>query len=118
MTVTYAQVRDWALTLPGTSEVMVEAWGHPTLRVNDKMFASGGPGLPSMSVKTTLEQQAELVARSPETYSVAAYVGRHGWVEVELATADPDELRGLLLQAWRRTALKKLVREYDAASRG
>ncbi len=39
--VTYEQVKDWALALPGTAEVYVAEWGHPTLRVNNKMFASG-----------------------------------------------------------------------------
>ena len=43
MAVTYAQVRDWVLALPGGCEVMVESWGHPTLRVGDKMFAGGAP---------------------------------------------------------------------------
>ncbi|MGE5831268.1 MAG: hypothetical protein ACM30G_23325 [Micromonosporaceae bacterium] len=39
----YEQVRDWALALPGSAEVMVPEWDHPTLRVNNKMFASGAP---------------------------------------------------------------------------
>jgi hypothetical protein len=113
MALTYEQVREWALALPGTSEVMVEAWGHPTLRVNDKKFAGGGPGLPSVTVKASMEEQAELVARDPKTYSPAAYVGRYGWVEISLATADPGELRELLIESWRRIAPKKLVAEYE-----
>jgi hypothetical protein len=115
MAVTYAQVREWVLALPGGAEVMVEEWGHPTFRVGSKMFASGAPDSPSMTVKASTEEQAELIAAAPQTYSVAAYVGRFGWVQVQLADADPDELRELVVEAWRRTAPKKLVKEYDAA---
>lgn len=115
MAVTYEQVRDWVLALPGGREVMVESWGHPTLRVGDKMLATGGPGSPTMSVKASREDQAELVGGDAGTYAVAAYVGRFGWVQVTLANADPDELHRVVVDAWRRTAARKLVREYDAA---
>jgi hypothetical protein len=111
--ITYAQVRDWVLALPGGREVMVPEWGHPTLRVGDKMFASGAEGSQTMSVKASKEEQAALIAAAPQTYSVAAYVGRFGWVDVRLSTVDPDELRELIVEAWRRTAPKRLVREYD-----
>jgi hypothetical protein len=113
---TYEQVRDWALALPGSTEVMVEAWGHPTLRVNNKMFASGMAGHPTMTVKATVQEQAELVASDPRTYAIAQYVGRYGWVQVTLTSADPEELRELIVEAWRLTAPKKLVKEYDARS--
>jgi hypothetical protein len=112
--VTYVQVREWVLALPGGAEVMVAQWGHPTLRVNNKMFASGSVGSPTMTVKASLEEQAELIAAEPETFAVAAYVGRFGWVQVNLSTVDADELRDLVVEAWRRTAPKKLVKVWDA----
>jgi hypothetical protein len=114
MGVTYEQVRDWVLALPGGEEVMVAEWGHPTLRVNNKMFAGGAPGGRTMTVKCTKEEQTELIAARPEIYSMAAYVGRFGWVEVQLSTVDPAELHELVIEAWRRTAPKKLVKEYDS----
>jgi hypothetical protein len=114
MAVTYEQVRGWVLALPGTSEVMVESWGHPTLRVGDKMIASGMPDSPTMTVKASKDDQAELIAAAPEAYGVAEYVGRFGWVRVTLAAADPDEMRRVVEDAWRSTAPKKLVRAYDS----
>jgi hypothetical protein len=92
---------------------MVAEWGHPTLRVNNKMFAAGAPESPTMSVKASKEEQAELIGTAPDVYSVAAYTGRFGWVRVELTKVDPTELRELLVEAWRRTAPKKLVKEFD-----
>lgn len=114
MAVKYERVREWVLDLPGGQEIMVEGWGHPTLRVNNKMFASGAPGSPTMTVKCTKEEQASLIAERPDVYAPAAYVGRFGWVEVKLSKVDAGELRELVIEAWRRTAPKKLVKEYDS----
>jgi len=115
MTLSYEQVRDWVLALPGGAEVHVESWGHPTLRYGDKMFASGGGESGTISVKASREDQAELIAAAPHIYAPAPYVGRFGWVTVVLAEADPDELRQVVTEAWRRTAPKKVVKAYDSA---
>ncbi|MEU4241075.1 MmcQ/YjbR family DNA-binding protein [Actinoplanes sp. NPDC026619] len=115
MSVTYGQLRDWVLALPGTREVFVEQWDHPTLRYGDKMFASGSEESTTATVKASLEDQAELIAGAPEVYQKAAYVGRFGWVRVDLARADPGELRQLVIEAWRRTAPKRVVAAYDSA---
>jgi hypothetical protein len=112
--VTYEQVKEWALALPGVGEVFVAEWGHPTLRVNNRMFAVGAPDSPRLSVKASKVDQAELVAGDPETFQIAAYTGRFGWVDVALSRVDPGELRELLIEAWRSTAPKRLVATYDA----
>ena len=117
MAVTYEQVRDWVLALPGGCEVMVESWGHPTLRIGDKMIAGGAPDSPTMSIKASIQDQAELIAGAPETYEVAGYTGRFGWVRVTLASADPAEIRRIVEDAWRRTAPKRVVRAYDSDQR-
>ena len=111
--VSIAQVRKMALALPETSEVIT--WGTDlTWRVRDKMFVVGGPDSPRISVKASREDQAELIAAAPETYEVAAYVGRFGWVSIDLATVDKAELQELITEAWRRTAPKRLVATFDA----
>ena len=117
MAVTYEQLKEWVLALPGCQEVHVDGWGHPTLRYGDKMFASGSPESSYASVKASPEEQAELIAAAPEVYEKAAYTGRYGWVRVDLTRADPDELRQVVTDAWRRTAPKRVVRAYDSAQR-
>jgi hypothetical protein len=47
--------------------------------------------------------------------SPVAVVGRFGWVRVDLARADPGELRHLVVEARRRTAPKRVVAAYDSA---
>lgn len=114
MAVKYEQVRDWVLALPGGAEVMVAEWGHPTLRVNDKMFASGMSGSKTMTVKASKEEQQALIAEAPDVFSIAAYVGRFGWVQVDLSKVGKRELHELVIEAWRRTAPKKLVKQYES----
>jgi hypothetical protein len=105
------ELRRAALSLPEAEER--ETWGHPTFRVRDKMFATLSGDGRSAGIKTTKEEQTALVTADPETFGVPAYVGRHGWVSVELATADPAEVRELVTEAWRQTAPKRLVAAHD-----
>ena len=103
--------RELVLSLPETIEK--EAWGHPTFRVRNKMFASAATDLSTCTVKSTLDEQRALTQMDPETFFVPAYVGKHGWIGIVLDRVDPDELRELTIEAWRMTAPKRLVREWD-----
>lgn len=109
---TVEEFRQQVLSLPGAEER--ETWGHPTFRVREKIFASLAPDGSTGGVKATLQDQSLLIASDPATFSVADYVGRYGWVTVQLATVDAEVLRGLLVEAWRSIAPKRVVKEYDA----
>jgi hypothetical protein len=106
------EARRVALSFPGAVEK--ETWGHPTFRVRDKMFAAMDAAGTSMSVKAGKEAQAALVGSEPETFSIPAYVGHHGWIGVALARVDPEEMGELLEDAWRATAAKRAVAAYDS----
>ncbi|MFF9640403.1 MmcQ/YjbR family DNA-binding protein [Kitasatospora aureofaciens] len=110
--VTFDEFRAMALTLPEAAQE--PTWGIETLRVRGKVFAMGSPDGDSVTVKASHEDQAELIAAEPEVFSFARYVGRHGWVSVRLDLVDPEELQDLVTEAWRRTAPKRLVGEFDA----
>ena len=105
---TFADVRRVALGLPEVEEKLT--WETDiTFRVRDKIFAIGGEGADRVSIKASLEEQAELLEMDPVTFAKSAYVGRFGWVTVDLARVDPDLLTSLLRSAWRRTAPKRLA---------
>ena len=106
------ELRQVVRSLPEAEER--ETWGHPTFRVRDKMFAAMSDDGRQATVKATKEEQAALVAAAPETFGIPAYVGRHGWVSIQLATVDQAELRELVVEAWRQTAPRRLVTAYDA----
>jgi predicted DNA-binding protein (MmcQ/YjbR family) len=75
--------------LPAAHEV--EAWGEPTFRVKNKLFAMfasasnhHGGGRDAVWIKATAENQALLVAARPKRYFRPPYVGPSGWVGVWL----------------------------------
>jgi hypothetical protein len=107
-----ADVRRVALALPEVEERLT--WETDvTFRVRDKIFAIGGEGSTSVSIKASLEQQSELLEMDPRTFGKSAYVGRFGWVTADLDRIDPALLESLLRDAWRRTAPKKLAATID-----
>jgi hypothetical protein len=70
------------------------------------MFIIGGEGSEGITLKASITAQAELIDLDPETFSVASYVGRFGWVNIKLDRIDRNVLEGLVRDAWRSTAPK------------
>jgi hypothetical protein len=104
---TFDDVRSIAMALPEVEEHVT--WGTDVnFRIRNKMFVIGGEGADRISVKATPIAQAELLDLDPETFASAPYVGRFGWVRVDLARVDRAMLEGLLCDAWRSTAPAKL----------
>ncbi len=83
------KVRTICLAFPAAHEVT--AWGEPTFRVKNKMFATyangdnhHGQGIPSVWLLSTLFEQDQLVRADPKRFFVPPYVGAKGWVGVRL----------------------------------
>ena len=106
------ELRRIARSLPEAEEV--ETWGEATFRVRGKMFAILATDGTRASLKASPEQQQELIASEPGVFSIAPYVGRYGWVRVDVAAADRGEIAELLEEAWRRTAPRTVVKAFDA----
>jgi hypothetical protein len=115
--VTIDELRAFCLSLPGTHEK--ETWGDAehagdvTFRVKDRIYVMTGPDGGGASIRTTIDQQAELLDTFPGVFRSAPYVGRFGWVVAELDRVDDELLRGIIEGAWRRTAPKAVVKAYD-----
>jgi hypothetical protein len=106
---TFEDVRRLSMALPEVEEVLT--WETDvTFRVRNKIFAMGGdPAGVVASIKATPMVQADLIDRDPRTFAPAPYVGRFGWVNVDLRRIDEGELEALLREAWRLTAPKRLA---------
>jgi hypothetical protein len=110
---TIDELRATCLAYPGAHEK--ETWGDAehggdvTFRVRDRIFVITGPQGGSASIRTTIDQQADLIDTFPGTFRVAPYTGRFGWVVVDLEVVDDMLLREILEGAWRRTAPKAVV---------
>lgn len=114
------RLRKLCLALPEAQEV--EAWGEPTFRVRNKLFAMyASPGThhtagrPAVWVKAAPANQSLMIAHAPDRFFKPPYVGTSGWVGVWLDgdAVDWAELSDLLRDAWRATAPKKLLRELE-----
>ena len=104
---TFQDVREISLALPEVEEFVT--WGTDVnFRVRNKMFVIGGEDATAVSIKASITTQAELLDLDPETFGKAAYVGRFGWVTVQLGRVERGILEQLLRDAWRATAPAKL----------
>ncbi|MDN3353897.1 MmcQ/YjbR family DNA-binding protein [Actinomadura sp. DC4] len=105
-------LRTIALALPSAEER--QTWGSATFRVRDKIFVIMSEDGSGASVKATKDEQSALLAEDPETFTYPAYVGHHGWVGVDVERIGLDHLRELVTEAWRMTAPKRVVKDFDA----
>ena len=109
------RLRRLCLALPETHEVT--AWGEPTFRVRNRMFAMyaapgnhHGKGRAAVWLKAAPGNQALMVAAAPDRFFVPPYVGPSGWVGVWLGRGnDWRELADLLADGYRLVAPKRLA---------
>ncbi len=105
--------------LPGAYED--RPWGSVHCKVQGKIFVGWGrhdDGVMGIGFKTDKTLQAMLVASDPR-FSIAAYVGKHGWVDMKLgAKPNWDEVETFIVESYRMIAPKKLVKELDARGGG
>ena len=115
------RLRKLCLALPEAHEV--EAWGEPTFRVRNKMFATfasrashHGDGRDAAWIKASAPNQRLLVDTDPGRYFVPPYVGPSGWVGVHLdSDVDWDDVGDLLRDGYRMIAPRRLLAQLDAA---
>ena len=114
------RLRTLCLALPEATEKL--AWGEPTFRVRDKLFAMHasadnhhGAGRPAVWCKAAPGNQELMVRHAPTRFFVPPYVGPSGWIGVWLdGNADWRELADLLRDSYRLMAPKRLIAVLDA----
>jgi hypothetical protein len=88
---------------------------HPDFRVGGKVFATlGYPSARWAMVKLMPDQQQDFVRADPEVFvAVKGGWGRRGATNVRLKAVEKAALRKALEAAWRNTAPKRIVAEFD-----
>lgn len=108
-------VQRLVLGLPGAEEH--EGWaGQPAFKVRKKGFAYLSEDETRLFLKAFLEEQQALIAENPEVYSSWWEAGRFGWLEIDLAAADDEEVHELIAEAWRLTAPKYLIKQWEESA--
>jgi hypothetical protein len=109
------RLRKICLALPEASEVI--AWGEPTFRVRNKLFAMyasarnhHGAGKNAVWCKATHIDQELLIRSDPHRFFSPPYVGPSGWVGIYLdGNPDWQAVEDQLRDAYRLIAPKKLL---------
>lgn len=114
--VTIDEVREFALTLPRTSEGLVR--GQVKFRIGRIVYLSLSKDGSRMGFAFPKDWRNALIEAEPEKFSLPSQSDlRYHWVHVHLDRIDADEMRELVEDAWAFTVPKSVAEEY-AASRG
>lgn len=105
-----AFIREFVASLPGTSEK--PCYSTPAFYVNNKLISRLREDCRTLVVNST--ERDKWMAKDPETYFITDHYLNYDSLLVNLDTVSPEELKGLILTAWRNRAPAKLIKEYDA----
>lgn len=109
-----SKLRSICLELPEATEK--EAWGDPSYRIRNKIFAmeKRGDGRISVWCKAPPGSQNVLVTADPSRFFIPPYVGHRGWVGMRLDhNPDWDEVKLLVSRSYAMIAPKRLVSKHD-----
>ena len=91
----------------------------PCVSVRGKSFTRlKDDGLTVVFVTEDVDEQEALIAAKPIVYFITGHYRGFPAVLARLSNLSAAECRARLAVAWRRKAPKKLLREFDAATRG
>lgn len=104
------RVRKICLAYPGAIEKI--SHGEPTFFTPKRVFAifsnnHHGDGHIAVWLPAGPGVQAELIAERPETFYNPPYVGKGGWIGVELSQVSDDEIGVLIHESWLLISKKK-----------
>lgn len=111
-------IRDIALAFPDAVET--ESYGQVAFRVSDKIFVTYGEtdGKPHISTKCAPGRQ-EILAEDGEPFFLPAYMGRHGWIGVNVDDeTDWNEIGDLVIDSYREVAPLDLARSIGIRPEG
>jgi predicted DNA-binding protein (MmcQ/YjbR family) len=111
-----SRVRRFCLSLPDAHEV--EAWGEPTFRYRNKLFAMyaspgnhHGGGRPAVWCKAAPGVQGVMISADPQRFFSPPYVGKSGWIGIWLdQSPDWDDVKDAIKESYEMIARKSSSR--------
>jgi len=111
---TIEAVRELALSLPRSYEALVH--DRVKFRVGRIVYLSFSRDETRMGFAFPKEERGALVASEPDTFMLPRPSDmRFHWVVVRLAAIDDQEMRELVIDAWRMVVPKKVAAQCEAA---
>jgi hypothetical protein len=110
--VTVDDVRDVAAELPRSYEVLVR--DRVKFRVGRLVYLAFSRDETLMGFAYPKEERDALIASEPEKFLLPKRSDlRYHWVVVRLSAIDKEEMRAIVLQAWRMVVPKKISRAHS-----
>jgi hypothetical protein len=109
--VTIDDVRDWAMSLPRTSEHLIH--GRVKFRVGKIVYVAISADETTMGFGFPKEERDALVASEPRKFALPRTSDlRYHWVHAHLAELDVTEMRELVTDAWLMVVPKRVGAEH------
>ena len=108
--VTFETVRQLALALPGVEEG--KSYGTPAFRVGGKFLVRLRED-DEIAIRVEYAAREVLMGADPETFYITEHYRCYPAMIVRLSRVDPEDLRKLLEEAWRRNASKRLLAAFE-----
>jgi hypothetical protein len=113
--VTADDVRRLTTALPRTTEGLVR--DSPRWRIGRIVYAALSPDEEFLGFAYPKEGRDALVTGEPDKFLMPRTSDlRYNWVHARMDALDLDELRELIVDAWRMCVPKKVVAEWEAGS--
>jgi len=110
--VTIGEVRALASTLPRSTEALVH--DRVKFRVGRIVWLAFSRDETTMGFAFPKEEREALVASAPETFLMPERGDlRYHWVVARMAALDLDEMREIVVDAWRMVVPQRVARDYD-----
>ena len=108
MATTIENVRELALSLPRSYEALVR--DRVKLRVGQIVYLAFSRDESMMGFAFPKEERAALIEAEPEKFLMPKPSDqRYNWVVVRLGAIDDDEMRELVIDAWRMVVPKRVA---------
>lgn len=112
---TVEAVRELALSLPRSYEALVR--DRIKFRVGRIVYLAFSRDETEMGFAFPKDEREALVASEPEKFQMPSPSDmRYHWAVVRLAAIDDEEMREIVLEAWRMVVPKKVAAAYDPDS--
>lgn len=113
--ITVEDVRRLASTLPRSSEHLIR--DRIKFRVGSIVYVAFSRDETLMGFGFPKEERAALVAAEPDKFLLPGESDmRFNWVVARMAAIDADEMRELVVEAWRLTVPKKVYAAYISSA--
>lgn len=106
--ITAADVRAVAMSLPRTEEHLIR--DYVKFRVGKIVYASMSPDETLIGFGFPKEERAALIASQPDRFLMPRLSDqRFQWINARMAALGQDEMRELIIDAWRMVVPKKVA---------